>query len=55
MVFMFAATSNFVSYQNSNENDPWKTYDITKVTIGFPLVFSFNFGMAAVSSLMIDV
>lgn len=45
MVFMFAATSNFVAYMNSNSADPWKTYDITKVTIGFPLIFSFNFGM----------
>jgi hypothetical protein len=45
MVFMFAATANFVAYQRSSSSDPWKSYDITKVTIGFPIIFSFNFGM----------
>jgi len=44
MVFMLAATSNFVSYEFSTPAAPW-AYDIKKVTIGFPLIFSFNFGI----------
>jgi hypothetical protein len=44
MVFMLAATSNFVAYENSSDIDPWK-YDITKATVGFPVVFSFTFGI----------